>query len=131
MTADPVPTPRHGARAGAGRSAADLSAIRRSDTVIDLLAGRHRIGARTLRDPAVALLRSLAADVDATASPARLAGRRRRAGRHHAPGAWPHAAAAAAVAAAIATLAAVAAAALVLVGLLARLSATRVRPPRY
>jgi hypothetical protein len=128
VTPDRARAPGHDARSRAGRPAADLGAIRRSDAVIDLLAGRRRIGARALRDPAVALLRGLNADVDATAFPARLAGRR-RAGRHHAPGSWPHAAAAAAVAAAIATLTAVAAAALVLVGVLARLSVARARPP--
>jgi hypothetical protein len=117
VTAEPAVTPRHGARAGARRPAADLSAIRRSDALIELLASRRRIGARVLRDPAVTLLRSLAADADATASPGRLAGPRRRAGRHHAPGARPHAAAAA-VAAVFAIAAAVAAAALVIAGAL-------------
>jgi hypothetical protein len=117
--------PRHGARTG--RQAADLGAIRRTDAVLDLLASRRRIPARVFRDPAIALLRSLAADVDAAprpgrrgrpAVPCRAAVPRRRTGRHHAPGAWPHAAAAAAVATAIAMLAAMAAVGLVVAGTL-------------
>ena len=95
-----------------------------------MLASR-RIPARALGDPAVALLSSLAADIDNAAPAARPAGPRHRAGRACPAGAWPHAAAAAAVAAAIATFTAVAAAALMIVGMFARLSAARTRRPRY
>jgi hypothetical protein len=107
----------------------DLGAIRRSEEIIELLAGR-RVPPPALGDPAVALLSSLTADVDgsATARNAAPAGWRpvpHRAGLARPGGAWPHAAAAAAAAAAIATLTAVAAAALVLVGMFARLSACR------
>jgi len=121
--------PRHGARGG--RPSGDLGAVRGSDALIELLAARRRLRARALRDPAVALLSSLTADVDA--APRRAApgsDRTRRDGAWRldgarAGGAWPHAAAAAAVAAAIATVAAVAAAVLVAVGMLARLSGPR------
>jgi hypothetical protein len=104
-----------------------------------MLASR-RIPARALRDPAVALLSSLTADIDDAAPAACRAGPRHRAGRARPARprparAWPHAAAAAAVAAAIATLTAtltaVAAATLMLVGMFARLSAARARRPRY
>lgn len=118
MTPGPVPVPRHGARAG--RQAADLGAIRRSDAILDLLASRRRIRARVLRDPAIGLLRSLAADVDATPRPGRPgwpAVSRHRAGRHHAPSPWPHAAAAA-TAAVFAIVAALAAAALLVATML-------------
>ena len=91
-----------------------------------MLAGR-RTPARTLSDPAVALLSSLTADIDDAAPAAFRAGPRHRAGYPRPAGAWPHAAAAAAVAAAIATLTAVAAAALMIVGMFARLSAARAR----
>ncbi len=95
-----------------------------------MLASR-RIPARALGDPAVALLSSLTADIDA-AVPAFWRGRpRHRAGHTSPAGAWPHAAAAAAVAAAIATLTAVAAATLMIVGMFARLSTARPRRPRY
>jgi hypothetical protein len=48
-----------------GDGAVDLSEIRRSEEVIDVLAERVAIPARMLRDPAVTLLSALAADVDA------------------------------------------------------------------
>jgi len=125
----------------------DLSAIRRSEELIEMLASRS-VPAGALTDPAAAVLTRLTADVDASAcppapcpaalGPAALgpavlgpgAGRagtrhRHRAGRARHGGAWPHAAAAAAVAAAIATLTAVAAAALMLVGMCARLRGPR------
>jgi hypothetical protein len=137
--------PRRGARSG--WPAADLGAIRRSEEIIEMLAGR-RIPARLRTDPAVALLSSLNSDVDGAACPPAdwRAGPRHRAGRARPRGsgprgarprsarprsAWPHAAAAAAVAAAIATLTAVAAATLMVVGMFARLSAARARRPRY
>ena len=94
-----------------------------------MLASR-RIPPRALSDPAVALLRSLTADVDGAPRALR-AGPRHRARRARPAGAWPHAAAAAAAAAAIATLTAVAAATLMVVGMFARLSAARPRRPRY
>jgi hypothetical protein len=127
MTLQTGPAPRRGGRGRAGWQAADLGAIRRSGELIDSLAARA-VPADALGDPAVSLLSSLTADVDAAACPA--AGRRHRAGRAGqagAAGAWPHAAAAAAVAAAIATLTAVAAAGLVIVGMFSRLNAARGR----
>lgn len=45
--------------------APDLSEIRRTDEIIDIFASRRRPRPRVLLDPAVALLASLAADVDA------------------------------------------------------------------
>jgi hypothetical protein len=48
-----------------GDGAVDLSEIRRSEEIIDVLAERVAIPARMLRDPAVTLLSALAADVDA------------------------------------------------------------------
>jgi hypothetical protein len=95
-----------------------------------MLAGR-RVPPRALSDPAVALLTSLTADVDAAAPAALRAGPRHRTRRARQAGAWPHAAAAAAVAAAIATLTALAAATLMIVGVFARVSAARARRPRY
>jgi len=127
MTPQTGPAPRRGARGRTGWQAGDLGAVRRSGELIDSLAARA-VPADALGDPAVSLLSSLTADVDAVACPA--AGRRHRAGRAGqagAAGAWPHAAAAAAVAAAIATLTAVAAAGLVIVGMFARLNAARGR----
>jgi hypothetical protein len=121
------PPPRHARGRGARRQGGpagprysdaiiDMLAIRCSDAIIDMLASRCRVRARALSDPAVALLRSLAADVDAAPGlTARPVSARRPAG------AWPHAAAAAAVAAVLATVAAVAAASLMLVGMLGRL----------
>ena len=138
MTPQTGPAPRRGVRGRAGWQAADLGAIRRSGELIDSLAVRA-VPADALGDPAVSLLSSLTADVDAAACPAAgclavgRAGRRHRAGRAGqagATGAWPHAAAAAAVAAAIATLTAMAAAGLVIVGMFARLNAARGRGRR-
>lgn len=51
----------------ASGTAADLGAIRHSDEVIDLLASRRRLRPRVLRDPAIAVLASLIADIDAPA----------------------------------------------------------------
>jgi hypothetical protein len=102
----------------------DLGAVRRSEEIIEMLASR-RIQVRALADPAVVLLSSLTADVDAAAPPAWRGGPRQRARRARPGGTWPHAAAAAAVAAAIATLTAVAAAALMIAGW-----ATAIRKPR-
>jgi hypothetical protein len=53
--------------------AADLGAIRRSDAIIEMLASRRRPSRRALRDPVVAMLSGLAADVDA--APCRAASR--------------------------------------------------------
>jgi hypothetical protein len=128
----PAGRARHrGARAG--WPATDFGAVRRSEELIEMLAGR-RIPARLRTDPAVALLSSLTSDIDGAVCP--VAGPRHRAGRTRQHGArsqsaWPHAAAAAAVAAAIATLTTVAAATLMIVGMFARLSAARARRPRY
>jgi hypothetical protein len=104
----------------------DMLAIRCSDAIIDMLASRRRVRARALSDPAVALLRSLAADVDAARVPTgRPAGARRPAGSWCRPrgpaSAWPHAAAAAALSAVIGTVATVAAASVMLVAMLGRL----------
>jgi hypothetical protein len=130
--------PAGGRTADAGQ-AADLDAIRRSDAVIDMLASRRRLRLRMLRDPAIALLASLNADVDAPPRLARLLEVRGQAGsgRHAAPARWPghrvpgprsapagsRGSAAAAAAAAIATAAAlVAAASLVIAAMLTRLT---------
>ena len=51
--------------AGDGQFPADLGAIRRSDAIIEMLASRRRPSRRALRDPVVAMLSGLAADVDA------------------------------------------------------------------
>jgi hypothetical protein len=60
-----------------GDGAVDLSEIRRSEEIIDVLAERVAMPARMLRDPAVTLLSALAADVDAReAGPGVLAGTR-------------------------------------------------------
>ena len=48
-----------------GDGAVDLSEIRRSEEIIDMLAQRVAMPARMPRDPAVTLLSALAADVDA------------------------------------------------------------------
>jgi hypothetical protein len=100
-----------------GDGAVDLSEIRRSEEIIDVLAERVAMPARMLRDPAVTLLSALAADVDAReAGPGVLAGtrpgpaRRRpsaaagRPVRAPAPrvGAWTRVAAAGAMAAGVA-----------------------------
>jgi hypothetical protein len=130
------PVSRHGALGPAGGQAADLGAIRRSDAIIDMLASRRRLRPRALRDPAVAVLSRLAADVDAAPyqprrgpAGAHLAGPRpagsRPAGRR--PGrARPQGSAVAAAAAAIATAAAVVAAAgLVIMAMLTWLTGVR------
>jgi hypothetical protein len=57
--------------------AVDLGKIRRSEEIIDVLAGRAAVPARMRRDPAVTLLSALAADIDAReAGPGVLAGTR-------------------------------------------------------
>jgi hypothetical protein len=146
VTPDTGPVSRHGAHGPAGGQAADLGAIRRSDAIIDVLASRRRLRSRALRDPAVAVLSHLAADVDAAPyqpcqgpagarSPgAHLVGPRpagprsagpRPAGRRPA-GARPQGSAIAAAAAAIATAAAVlAAAGLVVIAMLTWLTGVR------
>jgi hypothetical protein len=129
VTPDSGPVSRHGAHGPASGQAADLGAIRRSDAIIDMLASRRRLRTRALRDPAVAVLSHLAADVDAAPyqpcqGPARPAGVR-PAGRRPA-GARPQASAMAAAAAAIATAAAVVAAAgLVVMAMLTWLTGVR------
>jgi O-antigen ligase len=96
-----------------------LTEIRRSDAIVDLLARRHarpsaaRRHARRLRalgDPAVTLLSSLAADVDA--------GPPAGAARPRPAGAWRHAVVAVATAVAVLT-----AAGLLVATVLARLAA--------
>jgi hypothetical protein len=141
VTPDTGPVSRHGAHGPAGGQAADLGAIRRSDAIIDMLASRRRLRPRALRDPAVAVLSHLAADVDAApyqprqapsgVRPAgvRLVGPRpvgpRLPGRRPA-GARPQGSAVAAAAAAIATAAAVlAAAGLVIMAMLTWLTGVR------
>jgi hypothetical protein len=124
VTREQGPVPYRGASGRPGLPAADLGAIRRSEEIIEMLAGR-RVPARALSDPVVALLSRLTADIDAAPGHAvRPGGSRHRARRACPAGAWPHAAAAA-VAAAIATLTAVAAAGLLIVGW-----ATAMRKPR-
>jgi hypothetical protein len=136
VTPDTGPVSRHGAHGPAGGQAADLGAIRRSDAIIDMLASRRRLRSRALRDPAVAVLSRLAADVDAAPYQPRQgpAGARpvgpcpagpRSAGRRPA-GARPQGSAVAAAAAAIATAAAVlAAAGLVIMAMLTWLTGVR------
>jgi hypothetical protein len=120
VTRERGPVPYRGASGRPAWPAADLGAIRRSEELIEMLAGRD-VPARTLSDPVVALLSRLTADIDgAPGRAARPAGPRHRARR-----AWPHAAAAAAMAAAIATFTAMAAAGLMIVGW-----ATAMRKPR-
>jgi hypothetical protein len=123
MTPGAGPAPRRGDRARSGWQAADLSAIRRSEDLIEMLA-RRRVPSRALSDPAVALLSRLTTDIDAAPGPAA----RRSGPRHRARpgGTWPHAAAAASVAAVIAMLTAVAATALVIVGWATRHVGSRV-----
>lgn len=130
------PVSRHG---GHGQEA-DLSAIRRSDAIIDMVASRRRLRPRALRDPAVAVLSSLVADVNAASCRPRpaagcpagararlVAARSRPAGAHSRPAAArPRGSAAAAAAAAIATaVAVVAAAGLVVVVMLTRMAGAR------
>jgi hypothetical protein len=111
--------------------AVDLSEIRRSEEIIDVLAGRAAVPARMRRDPAVTLLSALAADIDAReAGPGVLggtrpgpAGQRRRSAAAGRPAraprmsAWARVAAVGAVAAGIAGTASFVAA-----GMLARLA---------
>jgi hypothetical protein len=151
VTPDTGPVSRHGAHGPAGGQAADLGAIRRSDAIIDVLASRRRLRSRALRDPAVAVLSHLAADVDAAPyqprqgpagarSPgAHLVGPRPAGPRSIGPrsagpppagrrpaGARPQGSAIAAAAAAIATAAAVlAAAGLVVIAMLTWLTGVR------
>jgi hypothetical protein len=105
----------------AGPGLADLNAIRRCDALLDLAARRRLDPALTRRDPAFAVLRMLAADVDGTA-PSRSAGPQ----RPPAPARRPRRVSVAAIAAsALATLmlavTAAAATSLLAVGMLARL----------
>jgi hypothetical protein len=114
-----------------GDGAVDLSEIRRSEEIIDVLAERAAMPARMLRDPAVTLLSALAADIDAREAGHDVlagtrpgpAGRRRSAGGRpvRAPaariGAWARVAAVGAVAAGVAG-----AMSFVAAGMLARLT---------
>jgi hypothetical protein len=71
VTPDVVCTQRRAARS----EAVDLSAIRRTDALIDLLASRRLLRPRSLGDPVITLLSSLNSDVDEPArAPRRLAG---------------------------------------------------------
>jgi hypothetical protein len=116
--------------------AVDLTAIRRTDAILDLLARRRLLRPRALGDPAITLLSSLAADVDTRPAPAEpqagaaarpqgrtrpgpLAGRR-YAGAHRRRAAVPPVPAVAA-AAAVTVAAAVAAAGMAVAGMLTRL----------
>jgi hypothetical protein len=131
VTPDTGPVSRPGIHAPADGQTADLGAIRRSDALIDMLAGRRSPGRRALRDPAVALLSSLTADIDAAPCRATfrpVMGRTHRMGARHQGRmeARHQGNAAAAAAAAIATAAALAAAAgLILVAMLTRLTGAR------
>jgi hypothetical protein len=113
--------------------AVDLTAIRRTDAILDLLARRRLLRPRALGDPAITLLSSLAADVDTlrpapAEPPARPRGRarpgplagRRYAGAHRRRAAVPPVPAVAA-AAAVTVAAAVAAAGMAVAGMLTRL----------
>jgi hypothetical protein len=126
VTPDMVFTLQPNARSEPGKPAIDLSAIRRSEAILNLLGARRLLRPRALHDPAIVLLGVLAADVDSVESaiPAALAARSRAAraaavagiavagaaagppeGRTGSAGAWVHVAA---VAATIATVAGVA-----------------------
>ncbi len=130
VTPDMVFTLQPNACGGPGKPAIDLSAIRRSEAILNLLGTRRLMRPRALHDPAIVLLSVLAADVDSVESaiPAALArSRAARAaavagiavagaavagaavgppeGRTGSAGAWAHVAA---VAATIATVAGVA-----------------------
>lgn len=61
-------TRRVAAQGEPGDQTTDLSAIRRSDAIIDLLARRRLARPRSLHDPALAALSALAEDVDAPAA---------------------------------------------------------------
>jgi hypothetical protein len=70
----PSPACRSGpARAGTAGQAVDLGAIRRTDDVLDLLAGRRLCG-RQVSDSVLALLAGLVADVDSPPAPAPVRG---------------------------------------------------------
>lgn len=69
MTPDTVFTPSHRARIAPGRGTADLSAIRRTDAIIDLLASRRLRKPSVLHDPAILALSALVADVDTAPAP--------------------------------------------------------------
>jgi hypothetical protein len=116
-------------RPAARNQAVDLSAIRRTDAIVDLLAARRLLRPHALGDPAITLLRALAADVGA--AEARQATRRpgtaprrplRPAGQTRRGSGWaPSAAAAAVITSAAAAVVAVAAAGLVVMSALTRL----------
>jgi hypothetical protein len=70
--------------------AVDLGAIRRTDAIVDLLASRGLPRPRALGDPAITLLSSLSADVDApSGAPRDTSGAPGGTGTHRAPGAGP------------------------------------------
>jgi hypothetical protein len=75
VTPDVVLTLPPDARRDPGNPAVDLSAIRRSEAIINLLAARRLLRPRAIHDPAIVLLSVLAADVDSPDSgvPAALA----------------------------------------------------------
>jgi len=75
VTPDVVLTLPPDARRDPGNPAVDLSAIRRSESIINLLAARRLLRPRAIHDPAIVLLSVLAADVDSPDSgvPAALA----------------------------------------------------------
>lgn len=68
VTPDMVFTLYGAARGAPGGQAVDLSEIRRSDAIMDLLASRRLMRPRAVHDPAIALLSALAADVDSPAT---------------------------------------------------------------
>jgi hypothetical protein len=73
-------TPDGRDRAPAGLAALDLSAVRRTDSLIEDVVARRPVGPEALSDPALRLLSALASDVDS--GPSGLgAGAARRAGR--------------------------------------------------
>jgi hypothetical protein len=64
VTLDMVFTLRPDARSDPAGPAFDLSAIRRSEAIIDLLGARRLLRPRAIHDPAIVALSVLAADVD-------------------------------------------------------------------
>jgi hypothetical protein len=125
VTPDTVLTLHPDARSEPGNPAVDLSAIRRSEAIINLLGGRRLLRPRALHDPALRLLSSLAADADAEPLPVAPA----RPGPAPAS-TWVHVAAVAATVAAVAGLAGGGRSALAgVLGRLARLPASVRKEP--
>ena len=70
VTPGPEFTPGRATAGDTGSQAADLDEIRRSEEAINVLAARGAAGPDLTHDPALALLRALAADVDTPGTPA-------------------------------------------------------------